>query len=312
MPNSDCNQAGPACSIRRLFHSCFVAAVLAAFAWPSLAQAQDDDTRQVSTNHPTTEARTVTFRPVANRARDAVSPRKSNQASKRDIGSARQLRGSTVVQHVFLSDRHSSWTNFEKQRVKKKVKEAYDFVSLHARRFNENIKFVDEYAKDIKLTGRIPLDAHADPRWTEYAIGLGQDGTAVNAVARIKQKQNPDNVIICLHVNKPALSYNLAYYKNVTRSYEAERMVCFTSYPDGRETSSATYAHEILHLFGAGDLYFPYDRTENRKNDASRMFPNDIMFRVDYDIYQLNVGAFTAYRVGWKDSLPDRYAHLED
>lgn len=293
----------------------FVATSLISCVATSWAQ-DTENTRPISTqNAQTAEARTVTYRPVTKRALDAgttVTARKSNQASKRNIGSARQLRGKVVVQHVFLGDRHSSWTNFEKQRVKHKVREAYEFISLHARRFDEKIEFVDEFAKDIKLTGRIPLDAHADPRWTEYAIGLGKDGSASQTVSRISEEQKADSVVICLHVNKPALSYNLAYYKNVTRCYEAERMVCFTSYPDGRETSSATYAHEILHLFGAGDLYFPYDRTTERKNDAARMFPNDIMFRVDYDIYQLNVGAFSAYRIGWKNSLADRFAHLED
>ena len=88
-------------------------------------------------------------------------------------------------------------------------------------------------------------------------------------------------------------------------------MVCFATYPDRRLTSAATYAHEILHLFGAGDLYFPYDDTLIRKDRAPRAFPNDVMYRVDYDLHQLDVGVFTAYRVGWRSILEPKFDSLE-
>lgn len=265
---------------------------------------------------PIANERTEVLRPVLNRNNSMPDLnnrfRKSNQATKRNIGSATTLSGTVHVQHIFLSDKSSSWTEFEKQSVRNKMKEAYGFIQIHAKRYNKRVKFIDEFANDVKVNGRIPRDAHADPRWTEVAIALSREESAEKAVQRIKEETNPDNVILCLHVNKSALSYNLAYYKNVTPCYAAERMICFTSYPDGRETSSATYAHEILHLFGAGDLYFPYDQNDTRKTDASRAFPNDVMFRVDYDIYQLNVGAFSAYRIGWADELAPEHLHLED
>ena len=95
-------------------------------------------------------------------------------------------------------------------------------------------------------------------------------------------------------------------------TYLAERMICFTRYPDGRTTAAATYAHEILHLFGAGDLYFPYDRVARRKEMARRAFPDDVMRRVDYDIATLSVGPFTAFRVGWLDELKPEYRVFED
>ena len=117
---------------------------------------------------------------------------------------------------------------------------------------------------------------------------------------------------MCFHVNKAALSYNLAHYDHVDDTYVAERMICFTHYPDGRPTAAATYAHEILHLFGAGDLYFPYDRDERRKELARRWFRDDVMLRVDYDMSRLTIGHFTAFRVGWLDKLKPEYEVFED
>ncbi len=261
----------------------------------------------------------TTFRPIGRTPRIADAlPRvkKSNQSSKRDIGSAGMLEGTVHIEHLFLSDDYSQWTQFEKDRVRRKLNEAYHFISFQSRRFpsrdRKPLRFLDAHFEDITVKGRIPRDAHADPKWTETAIGLYGEGSAEKKVEQIKRQSNPDHVIFCLHVNKPALSYNLAFYDNVAPIYAAERMICFTSYPDTRETSAATYAHEILHLFGAGDLYFPYDKTPARKESAAQRFPDDVMYRVDYDIFRLSIEAFTAYRIGWVDHLPTDLLYLED
>ena len=238
--------------------------------------------------------------------------RKSNQATKRGNGSASVLDGSIYVYNVFLSDSQSQWTEEEKASVRKRLHLAFDFIVRQGRQHDKDIIFVEEYAEDLTLPLPIPVDAHADPRWTEFAIAQSASESPEALVRRIRRQTEVDNVILALHVNKASLSYNLAYYQGVANRYTAERMICFSAYPDGRVTSAATYAHEILHLFGAGDLYFPYDDTPIRKERAARLFPNDVMYRVDYDLNQLDVGAFTAYRVGWRMDLEARLTTFED
>ncbi len=256
-----------------------------------------------------TQRRVVALRPVS----EATTPRRlSNQVSKRGVGSASVLDGSIYVYNVFLSDSRSGWTRAEQQRAKDQLHLAYDFITRRARDHGKSLVFVEEFAADVQLDFRIPLDPHADPRWTEYAIARAAAEPGPKLVERIRSQTRADHVVLCLHVNKRALSYNLAYYEGVADRYAAERMVCFTGYPDGRATSAATYAHEILHLFGAGDLYFPYDESPLRKERAARAFPNDVMYRVDYDLDQLDVGPFTAYRVGWKVELDPKFRTLED
>ncbi len=241
-----------------------------------------------------------------------VSFRKSNQASKRDIGSAKILDGEVYIYHIFVSDPHSHWAEGEVATVKRKLNEAYSFITRQSRKHGKRINFVDDFSGFVSLDRRVPVDAHADPEWTEYTIDKATGGSSVQLVQKLREQSKIKSIVICLHVNKAALSYNLAFYKNVSQKYQAERMICFSAYPDGRETSSATYAHEVLHLFGAGDLYFPYDNDGRRKSHAARLFPNDVMYRVDYNIDSLNVGPFTAYRVGWTDSLDPKYSGFED
>ena len=88
--------------------------------------------------------------------------------------------------------------------------------------------------------------------------------------------------------------------------YYKESVVIYAG--DSSDTSlPATIAHEMLHPFGADDLYFPYDTDTARAELAKEYFPDDIMLRVDPLLSTLTIGAYTAYKVGWTDSLDPKY-----
>jgi hypothetical protein len=237
---------------------------------------------------------------------------KSNQASKRNAGSASVLAGSCLVYQTFVEDKSSSWTESQKETVLRRMDESLDFIVRESRRYGVTVSFQTDQAEEVVFDGEVPRSTFVDPKWTEQIIQLLNQGSGNQLVAELRSQHDVDSVILCLHVNKPALSYNLAHYHGVDDTYLSERMICFTRYPDGRPTASATYAHETLHLFGAGDLYFPYDKGAQRKDRARRMFPDDVMRRVDYDISRLTVGPFSAFRVGWLDELKPQYRAFED
>ena len=236
----------------------------------------------------------------------------SNQASKRDVGSARQFKGKVAIYHLFANDSQTSWSKDEKQEILSRLSQAYGFLNHQSELHGEKVNFIEQIGPTVKLKRRLPTGTFVDPSWTEHVIRKGSTVASEELVTRLKQTHKADSAIICIHINKPALSYNLAFYENVAEEFAAERMVCFSTYPDSRPTSAATYAHEILHLFGAGDLYFPYDKDDYRKQVAKRYFPNDVMFRVDYNLYRLNIGPFTAYRIGWRDEIDGAHKMFED
>ena len=236
----------------------------------------------------------------------------SNQASKRNVGSAKDFNGRISIYHIFASDSQSSWSDVEKNEILERLSQAYAFLNQQSEMHGRKITFIEQIGPDANYKKRLPTGTFVDPSWTEDVLRQSAGLSTEDLVQRLKREHRAKNAILCLHVNKPALSYNLAYYENVSPEFTAERMVCFATYPDARPTSAATYAHEILHLFGAGDLYFPYDQDDYRKQVAKRFFPNDVMFRVDYNLDRLNVGPFTAYRVGWRDELDEAHKMFED
>lgn len=89
-----------------------------------------------------------------------------------------------------------------------------------------------------------------------------------------------------------------------------QREILYTQYEGGRENCAAGIAHEILHCFGADDLYESFLQEKSVDEFAARYYPNDIMHRVDYDINELEIGEFTAWKVGLTDKKKDYYKYL--
>lgn len=239
-------------------------------------------------------------------------PRLANQVSKRGAGSAATLRGRVALVEFFIADPGARWTPTTRTAVAQRMSDAKDFIHRHALILEQEVSFLKIDGLDIDMANRVPLEPFAHPGWTERVIQRATGLSGGDFVAKIRSQHQASEVALCLHVNRAAISYNLAYYSGVRSEFAAERMVCFHQYPDGRLTTAATYAHEILHLFGAGDLYFPQDTNHDRKELARRWFPHDVMFRVDYDIDRLTIGPFTAYRVGWSNHFQPRWKLLED
>ena len=241
--------------------------------------------------------------------------RKTNQSSKRNNGSASKLIGSCYLLNIYLKDKISSWSFKEKTRVTENLALAVNFLENNAKKYNIGLRIIQEnfgYENDIQYPGVIPVNMFENPQWTDDIFELIDYCNGNDAVEHIKKEFKVNQVVIIFHINKKGTSYNLTYSEGINPIYYAERVVMFYKYENEVPTYAASYAHEILHSFGAGELYFPYDSSEERREIAKRYFPNDVMFRVDYKINNLTIGEYTAYRIGWLQVLNQNYQVFED
>lgn len=239
----------------------------------------------------------------------------SNQASKRNKGSASKLEGDCCILNIFVKDEESIWSLDERNRVIESMNAAVDFVMGNAKKYGIKLRILQEnygMENDVEYPGIIPTNMFANPEWTEYLFELLGYSYGNSMVSHIKKKLKVKQVVTVYHINKAGRSYNLTYSLGVDTVYLAERDVLFYMYEDGTPTYSSTYAHEILHSFGAGELYFPFDESDERFRLASKYFPDDVMFRVESDINKLSIGEYTAYRIGWLRKLDKRYRVFED
>lgn len=242
---------------------------------------------------------------------DHLKGRPTNQASKRDNGSCGVFTGKVALVNIFFSDPESDFKRSDRREVRRRTKQTLKFIQGEAAKYDQTLQFEQTW-KSAALLESIPTRLGADPAWTQRAISLAMGEAPNDVVGRLRRERAADHVLFVLHVNKSARSHNLSYYDSVDPAYHAERVVCYLRYEDDRPTAVGSYVHELLHAFGAGELYFPYDETDTRKQLASQLFPKDIMYRVEYRLRDLEVGDYTAYRIGWLDALPDRYHVFQD
>lgn len=242
---------------------------------------------------------------------DQFKGQPTNQSSKRDNGSCRVLAGKVVLTNIFVSDPESEWDRQRRREVRRRMAQALKFIDRQAARYGQTLQF-HQTKFSFAYQHPIPTRLGADPAWTQQVIESAAGESPNDLAARLRRELAADGVLIVLHVNKSARSYNLTYYQSIDCNYRAERIVCFTNYEDDRQTAAGSYAHEILHAFGAGELYFPYDETDSRKQVAARLFPQDIMYRVEYQLRELEIGDYTAYRIGWIDTLHEKYRVFQD
>ena len=102
---------------------------------------------------------------------------------------------------------------------------------------------------------------------------------------QIMKDHNADNIIYIFFYNTPLKNTMTSYTYNYcdVSQYPYEFCNILTGC-DGEEEAPAAYAHEILHTFGAPDLYYAdpdgynYGITQKYVNYLERTFSNDIMF----------------------------------
>jgi hypothetical protein len=96
-------------------------------------------------------------------------------------------------------------------------------------------------------------------------------------------------------------SNNRSHAYNRWSVKEMDLAVIYCRNTIGMITGSTVIAHEILHQFGAWDLYYELGRSQTREtSDIIReKYPNSIMRRTSGNENTLEVDEVTAWRIGW-------------
>lgn len=242
-------------------------------------------------------------------------------------GSAGVLEGKSVIISIFIDDKNSKWTGKEKKKVNKKVSAAAKFISRQAKRYRKkadlvtdiynNEKICYSYTSKAKLTDGMRNQDRLYKKIEKF-IDQRIDLTA------IRTRYGTDSIGFLLHINKSGASSTLVHIMEEGRERFYECSTLFSKYR-GKEEGASTYAHEMLHLFGARDLYccsLADGITMSFVRYIGKKSPNDIMYstytlrgkQLKYKISN-EISRVTAYFIGWKGRIPEtkRYAlpHME-
>ena len=223
-----------------------------------------------------------------------------------NMGSSKKLLGKCVFVNIFLSDTESSFNEDDKQKYIDRLKAAFDILNDNALKYGKSFEPIynqPDIMLDFKTDFTIP-DSISDYKWARTILN---DIIAEYDLEEILAQYDADNVSYLYHINKkmdpyalpndlPSHSFGTIYYNEIA---VIPRYVLWDTY----ETKIATYAHEILHLFGAIDLYYPGDLYGYRVGLAEKIFPHDIMC----NSYYTEIQDVSAYLIGWLDELKKEY-----
>lgn len=236
--------------------------------------------------------------------RQSEQPYSKDTASER-CGSCGTLEGNCLIINVFAEDSDSAWTATAKAEAVEMLDEGLEFLKQSASSYGvDDLEF--SYVNVDMRVGEDAMDYTVGGSYMLYAFeGTGYDGMT-NFVAAQSKGIAYDNVCTIFHFNKHGRSYFVPCTEDYTTDSDwyYEYGVLFYSKPeDGDYYSCASvYAHELLHAFGAKDLYAEAV-TETGENLASLLFDCDIMRYEPTEISWCYIGPLTAKLVGWQDTL---------
>lgn len=236
----------------------------------------------------------------------------------RDVGTARKMSGKTYVLVLFVSEKgQNGWTKADTRPVMDKIHKATNWISKKSKLYgvkNEFKVYSLGSKEQIKLK-RIPQGPSqrngTSDILREAMIAAGYDD-GFDFFAYAKEKTSCDNCLVLIVSNTKGKSFATpesreTYTKNVRTGcapHQLESCLIFSKYNDGRNIAAPTIAHEILHLFGATDLY---DSNASRDKQMGQHFPNSIMRRINYTFDKLELDPLTAYLIGLSNTYKDWY-----
>ena len=230
-----------------------------------------------------------------------------------NYGTAKRIERRTVVVAIYANDATTSW-NFKReadidQRLinRKNMSIACTWLTEQARRYKSD---PGGFAWDW----RDEKGLYYEHTFSEDILkGEGQAAIRkyINSSIPTKdllEKFKADNIIYCVYLNAP----NSDDYRSwccmcdnsvAADKYQAEICV-FVPYGRGRKNPPAVFAHEMLHCFGAYDLYETDSGSPITQKYVDHLMsnqPNDLMnhcFFSDYDLITNVFSDVDAYYVG--------------
>lgn len=199
--------------------------------------------------------------------------------SFRGVGACDKLLNKVHVTVIFVEDSKSVWSESDKAEFKESCENTFLRIQSDAKVYNKDLKITSDY-RSTKIN--VPFIYAEHENWADSVFASLDMSAYADANLSLEREFGTEEAAIIFALNYEGRSFT-------ANSENTEYTIIFDDAP-------AIY-HEICHLFGACDFYFPKEVEEI----AEKYLNGSIM----YDCYGGKVDDFTAYIIGWKDELTE-------
>ncbi len=210
--------------------------------------------------------------------------------SARGVGPVKILVGRVNVGIYFINDTESVWTENERECFLRWASEAIKKIQRAA---DSNKVFLQLGYHSNTLTVSKSYSAYANnlKGLVSDALKIYNYRTADEYQDQYRKLYNYNEVPLLFVFNKSRRSF--AQCASLGWDNSDEFGVLFW---ESNQNADHPFAHELLHLFGAKDFYYP----EEVKAIAQRSFPSSVMLSRTYD-YEID--ELTRFLIGWTHEL---------
>ncbi len=262
------------------------------------------------------EEKTITYTELTQR--EAGAPNSDWGSST--TGSCKYLDGTTVLVTIYLDDTSSQWLESDEQLVADNMKVACDYLTEQGKEYGKDVNLIYDTSPDGDLVYRIS--------YKEAFAGSTRGDKAEQLVYSVYDyiEKKIDSQAILEKYNANSIGYMVfidgeadrctayCYHLRYKDYYYQEFCLINLRWNGGYEVYPDTYAHEILHLFGARDLYYTSEYSGMSKsfiNYVYEEYPSDIMLGSAADIVSYrdyissDITKITAYFLGWESYIAE-------
>ncbi|MCP4449633.1 MAG: hypothetical protein GY811_30530 [Myxococcales bacterium] len=215
------------------------------------------------------------------------------------------LKEEVCITHVFVSDPESGWGEREQAEALKVSRTAMDYLTAEATKRGFELTWRESKGR-YTTSVLIPISRY-NSRWTSD-VNIERDDLLV------PHQQDPAHGchkhVQVLYVAKIGESFaqprsymdheNIVIYRRKGRRGKKGLSPLSPVELVAIEARPTVFVHELLHIFGAEDLYKP----EARKAEARRRYPDDIMLAPNRSLHFVKISPYTEYLIGWNPVLP--------
>ena len=217
----------------------------------------------------------------------------------RDYGPNRKLIGNVELLCIFVNHGTNSkgessyWSESDKQEIFDGLWKDAGIIEDKAASYGVELSFTSSYFEfTVPPEYSVAWDDNPTP-WFDYIMENyfnNSDHSVPDVQNYYEKSYNKDYMPLLFFFNKDGRCY--CYQSELTPKYEGFVNEFAVYYPSTM-SSDRSIAHELFHLFGAQDYYYP----ATVKEAAQKYFPDSVMLLGDGEIDDL-----TAYLIGWTDT----------
>jgi hypothetical protein len=245
----------------------------------------------------------------------------SEYIATKDTGPAKSFRGKILVAYVFVDDGiKTRWSNKTKQRTQVVMQSVQQWQKARANEYRVNdIEFINKTfiaSRNPMLTSPKSVSFTSSHKEITDYVEFVANSLGAKSIGEFIAKQvtdaNAEQGVVILHsnLNERSFASRCGYthkqriYKNGRFEYKLisqckDEYVMLMEQVERNRWDKMHYAqaHEMMHVFGAADLY-------NIKS-ASDYAVTDIMNFQSKNLTQSKVEPITAFAIGWQKQPPE-------